>query len=300
MDWTGAKLNTLCDRRGISPSELAERMNVSRRTVYNWLSGRDPRGSHLLQLCELLEVDPWELYDDMPVGPRQTYIRRLRTAPTSEGSGGKLFKRSGITLVYALLTDPRLDEDSGTDLLNAPVRELAGKARMSTGSVSELLTEMKERGFLVTDGRFKRLVNRKSLLEKWLLGYIDYRFKVKKQCFKAESVRWWDQRSPEQEGFLWGGEPAAAVLTDGFLRPEELTIYTDKPLYDLVVDGNLHQVPSGGNVEFVAPLLKSEGEQGCVHPLLVYADLMSSSDDRNLETARRINDRYLRRIIETA
>ena len=213
---------------------------------------------------------------------------------------GKLFKKTGIKLVYALLTDPRLDEDWGNDLLNVSVRELADQTRMSTGSVSELLAEMKERGFLLVDERFKRLINRKVLLDQWMHGYMDYRFKVKKQCFEAESVRWWETRQPEREGFLWGGEPAGALLTDGFLRPSKLTLYTDEPLYDLVVDGNLHQVSAGGNVEFVEPFLKTKGERGCVHPLLVYADLTCSSDDRNSETATRIYERHLRSLIEPA
>jgi len=211
---------------------------------------------------------------------------------------GKLFKKTGIRLVYALLTDPRLDTDRGDDLLNVPVRELADHTCMSTGSVSELLSEMKERGFLLTEGRFKRLISRKVLFDQWLHGYMEVRFRVKKQCFKADTVSWWQSRNPEREGFLWGGEPAGAILTDGFLRPSFLTLYTDKPLYDLVVEGSLHQVPSGGNVEFVEPFLKIEGERGCVHPLLVYADLICSADDRNAETATRIYDRTLRQIIE--
>lgn len=290
MNWNGEKLNVLCDKRGVSPSGLSERLGVSRPAVYRWLSGSDPRGSQLLQICALLEVDPWELYDGKPA--------EESVPPVAEG---KLFKRSGIKLVYALLTDPRLDEDFGNDLLNEPVRELANKARMSTGSVSELLTEMKERGFLLADGRRKRLVNRKVLFDQWLHGYMETRFKVKKQCFTADRISWWENRRPEQDGFLWGGEPAGSVLTDGFLRPSTLTLYTEKPLYDLVVDGNLHQVDAGGNVEFVEPFLKTDGDdRGCVHPLLVYADLICSSDDRTLETARRINDRYLRRIIEPA
>ena len=212
----------------------------------------------------------------------------------------KLFKKTGIKMVYALLTDLRLDKDWGNDLLNVSVRELADKARMSTGSISELVSEMKERGFLLADGRFKRLVNRKMLVDQWLHGYMDYRFTVKKQCFEAESISWWRYRKPESEGFLWGGEPAAAILTNDFLRPERLTLYTDKPLYDLVVDGALHQTPSGGHVEFIEPLMKTGGNQGCVHPLLVYADLICSSDDRNTETATRVYDRYLQSLIESA
>ncbi|MBT3293770.1 MAG: hypothetical protein HN919_01790 [Verrucomicrobia bacterium] len=248
----------------------------------------DTKGNAFLNLPDLyLFVMGRSVKAESPLIPKK--------APT-----GKLFKKTGIKLVYALLTDPRLDKDWGNDLLNVSVRELADKARMSTGSISELVSEMKERGFLLADGRFKRLVNRKVLVDQWLHGYMDYRFTVKKQCFEAESISWWHDRKPESEGFLWGGEPAAAILTDDFLRPERLTLYTNRPLYDLVVDGALHQTPSGGNVEFIEPLMKTGGDQGCVHPLLVYADLICSSDDRNTETATRIHDRYLQSIIEAA
>ncbi|MDA3925158.1 MAG: helix-turn-helix transcriptional regulator [Kiritimatiellae bacterium] len=63
MNWRGKKLNVLCEKAGFSPSALAERMGVSRPTVYSWFSGRDPRGSQLLRLSELLRVEPQELYD---------------------------------------------------------------------------------------------------------------------------------------------------------------------------------------------------------------------------------------------
>lgn len=213
---------------------------------------------------------------------------------------GKLFKKSGIRLIHLFLTDPRLDQDLDNDLLNASVRELASEAGLSTGSVSELLSEMKGRGFLLTEGRFKRLVNRKVLFDQWLHGYMEARFTLKPQRFNSDSIRWWEGCDPEREGFLWGGEPAGAILTDGFLRPEVLTIYTNAPLYDLVVEGDLHQVSSGGNVEFVKPFSNAKGEAGCVTSLLVYADLICSADDRNREAAKRIYDRYLRQIIESA
>jgi hypothetical protein len=38
--------------------------------------------------------------------------------------------------------------------------------------------------------------------------------------------------------------------------------------------------------------------EDCVHPLLVYADLIASEIDRNVETAQRVYDRHLRQIIE--
>lgn len=272
------------------PIYLTEKISLKKA---EWMRGMknafiDTRGNTFLQLPGLyLFVMGRREELESPLMPQKSHA-------------GKLFKKTGIKLIYLLLTDPRLDKDWGNDLLNVSVRDLANVANMSTGSVSELLSEMKERGFLLTDGRYKQLINRKLLFDQWMHGYMDYRFKVKKQCFEASSVLWWENHDPEQEGFLWGGEPAGARLTDDFLRPQKLTLYTDRPLYDLVVDGNLHQVSAGGNVEFIEPFLKTEGIQGCVHPFLVYADLICSSDDRNTETARRINDRYLRDIIKSA
>ena len=296
MNWNGEKLNALLVEQNIPKSRLAEQLGVSRPTIYKWIAGREPRGSLLLQLCELLAVDPSRLYDGKSMGKSDSVV-----------SSGKLFKKSGVKLIYLLLADPRLDQNWGNDLLNVSVRELASEAGMSTGSVSELLSEMKERGFLLTDGRSKQLANRKVLFDHWMHGYMEYRFKVKKQCFEAKTTEWWCKRNPEQEEFLWGGEPAASILTDGFLRPETITIYTTKPLYDLVVDADLYQVPRGGNVEFIKPFPRAgfvreekSSLQTCVHPLLVYADLICSSDDRNRETATRIYDRYLRQIIESA
>jgi transcriptional regulator with XRE-family HTH domain len=300
MKWNGGKLKMLCDRRGVTPSELAERLRVSRPTVYNWLSGSDPRGSQLLQLCEILRAGPVELYDTKNESPLQTYLRGLQEAAEGTKKEGRLFQRSGIKLIYAILTDSNINKDPQKSRLNFAVRDLARESRLSTGSVSVLIAEMKDRGFLLTEGRTRILINREALFDQWLHGYMETRFKVKKQCFEAKTIQWWKNRQPEEEGFLWGGEPAAARLTDDFLRPGKLTLYTDQPLYDLVVDADLHQVPSGGNVEFVQPPLKSAGEHGCVHPLLVYADLICSSDDRNTETAMRIYDRYLRHIIESA
>ena len=230
---------------------------------------------------------------------------RKQAVPSPHGqttrSEGKLFKKSGIQLIFLFLTDPRLDGDPKNAWLNSNVRQLAAEAGLSSGSVSELLAGMKERNFLITDGRERILINRKKLFDSWMHGYEDFRLKRKRLCFTADSISWWRERHPAKEGFRWGGEPAAALLTQNYLRPEKLTLYTDQPLYDLVVEANLHQAASDGVVEFLAPLPGADqhGNPDCVHPLLVYADLICSGDNRNAEVAKRIYDEHLRRTIET-
>ena len=50
-----------------------------------------------------------------------------------------------------------------------------------------------------------------------------------------------------------------------------------------------------GAVEIRSMFWNSEKYQraGCVHPLLTYVDLMASDDDRNIETAKLIYQRYI-------
>ena len=38
---------------------------------------------------------------------------------------------------------------------------------------------------------------------------------------------------------------------------------------------------------------------GCVHPLLVYADLVASGEDRNIEVSQRVYDTHLRQHLES-
>lgn len=221
----------------------------------------------------------------------------LMTGPT-----GKLFKKSGIQLIALLLTDPGLDADPDHAWLNRNVRDLAKRAGLSVGSVSDLFAEMKAREFMVSDGRTKRLINRKKLLDAWAHGYAEFRLRRKRQCFATDTIAWWEKRQPAQEGFRWGGEPAAAILTSRFLRPGKLTLYADQPLYDLVVEANLHTSAGEWAVEILEPLSgAADGPNpDCVHPLLVYADLIATGDNRNDEAARRIYADHLRSAIESA
>lgn len=218
------------------------------------------------------------------------------------GTKGKLFKKSGIQLIGLLLTDPNLDDDPDHAWLNRSVRDLADKAGLSLGSVSDLLAEMKARDFMVADGRTKRLINRRKLFDAWVHGYAEFRLRRKRQCFTADSIGWWENRHPSKEGFRWGGEPGAAILTGRFLRPGKLTLYADQPLYDLVVDANLHTATGDWTVEILEPLpgFADGPDPNCVHPLLVYADLIATGDNRNAEAARRIYADHLRRTIESA
>jgi transcriptional regulator with XRE-family HTH domain len=62
MKWSGANLKNLCEQQGIAISALAKHLEVSRRTVYDWIGGQVPKGNHLLALCRFLSIDPEVLF----------------------------------------------------------------------------------------------------------------------------------------------------------------------------------------------------------------------------------------------
>jgi hypothetical protein len=224
-------------------------------------------------------------------------------APTLAGSPGfssKLFKIAGVKLIYALLTDPELDVKPSKNLLNSALRELAAIARISLGSSSDIMRELKEQGYAVEENGTLFLVNRKDLFRRWITGFFDYRPKWNTVRLESPSSDWWKKVSLKDTDILWGGETAASILTKGFLSPERTILYTDKMIYDFVLECGLRKVAKGGDVELMAPLpcRHSRFRGDCVHPILVYADLIYSGNDRNREAAERIYDIYLKKIIE--
>ena len=91
---------------------------------------------------------------------------------------------------------------------------------------------------------------------------------------------------------VWGGEPAAELLTN-YLKPAEFTIYTGESRMELIK--NYRLIPDDkGNVEVYEKIWRNDGlEHKTAPPLVVYADLMENNDRRSIETAQKIYDEYL-------
>ena len=92
----------------------------------------------------------------------------------------------------------------------------------------------------------------------------------------------------------WGGEVAAEKLT-GYLKPAKITIYARKNLDRLIVENRLRP-DVNGDIEILEAFWAVDTElqmNGVVPALLIYADLLATTNPRNIETARLIYDRYL-------
>lgn len=200
----------------------------------------------------------------------------------------RLFKTAGLKVVFALLDAP--------ERTNLPYRQIADMTDVALGTVDWIFRDLREMGFLVDMGKRKRqMTNLLNLLKRWVEAYPDQlRPKLGVERFKADHQDWWQDVDILNYNAGWGGEVAAARITRR-LKPEKVIIYAPEPPGKLIVEKKLRKTMTG-DIEILKPFWKFDHQlmdEGIVPPLLVYADLMATGDDRNMETAGIVYDRYL-------
>jgi len=235
------------------------------------------------------------------VGREAKLARKIMAIPGK--SEARSFKMATLKMVYAFLSDPALDSARDKALINRNYRDIGEGTGISLGSVSNAMEDLLAAGYVVEQAASCRLlVNRRKLFERWVQDYgTRLRPKLVELHFRAPSPRWWQNAYPNRWGGVWGGEVAAARMTE-FLTPETATIYAEHVPDSFVLENDLRKDPAG-NVEILRPfwrLRPFDGEGDCAHPLIVYADLAATDIDRNLQTAQRIYEQHIRQIVESA
>ncbi|GAA4001887.1 hypothetical protein GCM10022408_11490 [Hymenobacter fastidiosus] len=213
--------------------------------------------------------------------------RKAATATTA----GRAFRKSGLRVLFHLLTQP--------DLVRQPYRTIATRTDTPVATVGQVMLDLIQQGFLL-DEEPRQLLRRPELTQRWVAGYGD----TLRPHLPTQRYRWlaadqaaggW-QNQPLGAATHWGGEPAAALLLDGFLRPEFFTLYSTATRPALMRQLRLVPDPTG-SVEVLEPfdqrLNFHHPTSPCVPPLLVYADLLLSGDARNREVAQKLYARYL-------
>lgn len=211
-------------------------------------------------------------------------------------SYGRIFQPTGIKILYALLRTPKL--------VNAPYREISNNTGVALGSVGRVFNDLKKGGYLVeNDKKYRRLINKKYLLDRWVDAYLEkLRPKLFLGVFAAEKEDWW--RNPDMDisvyGAKWGGEIAAEKLT-GELKPEKVILYlSNESGKQLFLDKRLRK-NLNGNIQIYNTFQEQELQEqddkyklnDIVDPIIIYADLLATGDPRNIETARIIYEQKL-------
>lgn len=214
---------------------------------------------------------------------------------TKVPAANRVFKQTGLRVLYAMLCNPGLE--------NETYRTIAAKTGVALGMVNWVFKDLNELGFLLETGTGRnknvRLLNKEKLLERWITAYTEQlRPKLVLGRYRGADG-WWQKAQLDTGQALWGGEPAAAKLTD-YLKPEIITIYTDKDNPAGVIIPNRLKKDPQGDVVLIARFWQPETvepHRDMVHPILVYADLMATGNQRNIETARIIYDEHIVQLV---
>ena len=207
----------------------------------------------------------------------------------------RAFQPTGLKMLFGLLTNP--------ELLPQPYRDIADATDVALGTVGWVFTDMREHGLLFEGkGRGRRLMQKRRLIEEWVTAYPDkLRPKLRLGRYRAPTHHWWEKVNLEPHKAQWGGEVAAAKVTH-YLKPGKTVIYADAIPARLIVENQLKTDPDG-DVEILQRFWNPRhvGQttnhpnvpMDIVPPLLIYADLMATADDRNVETAKIIYEEFL-------
>lgn len=237
-----------------------------------------------------LKIAYLESNGNLYLNEKHTYIWIETQKPTAEiqEKANRAFNKTGLKAVLLLLIH--------NEYTNRPYREIAASAQVSLGNVTNIMNSLKESGFVTDVNKQQyRLTNKKDLITKWADSYVEKlkpSIKMGKFSFiNKEIFNSW-RNMIFTEDTVWGGEPAADILTD-YLRPETLTIYTAENRTDLMKKYRL--IPDeNGNIEIYQKFWNwtEQNEKHTAPWLIVYAELMAKDDKRTRETAQIIYEQH--------
>jgi hypothetical protein len=210
---------------------------------------------------------------------------------------GRAFQPTGLQVIFTLLCHP--------EWINLPYRELAARAGVAHGTVGWVMPDLQQQGF-VTEIKGKRGTRRlyegERLLALWVDAYArQLRPRLALGRYFVQSIDGWRDWPLAEHAAQWGGEPAAALLTQ-YLKPGELTLYAAKLPGLLTGKYRFMKEADALHTDAVEVRRKfwhfpDEQKQACVPPVLVYADLLATGDARCIETAKRLYEEYVVQLI---
>jgi len=223
--------------------------------------------------------------------PLYIYIKGNRPEKEQGIKNKNVFTKKGMRVIFTFLCDE--------ELVNAPYRDIAENADVALGTVTYIMKNLIKMGYVVNIKNKRRLINKEELFERWVTRYPE----ILKPGLLLGRFTGIDERKEleklKPKNAQWGGEPAAARKT-GYLKPEILTIYINKnKLDDIVLKNRLKKDPEG-NIEIYERFWKvaQNEKKDTVPPLLIYTDLLAEEDERTIETANIIYEKYLRHFKE--
>lgn len=201
-------------------------------------------------------------------------------------NANRAFTKTGLKVVFNFLNFP--------ELVNEKQREIARVTNVGLGNIPLVISGLKETGYLLSLNKTSFIwENREDLLNRWINEYAtQLRPKLVIGEFSIQTD--WKEIDLDNDKTVWGGEPAADLLTN-YLRPEKLILYTKESKLDLMKNYKL--IPKDKGEVQVLELFWNNNKQEIAPPILIYAELILAGGKRNTETAKMIYDKYIQPIL---
>lgn len=277
--------------------EVAERIVQLHRETPDRMIFAPHVGRELGELFARAGVNFIDLAGNCHVRFGDAYLARVQGLTTaSPPAPSKGMRAPAYSALLALLLDEALLEKS-----TRAIAEAAGN--ISPQTAADLRARLLAQGdVLRTRGAYRWSPNGRAraldgLLGGWSATLVPHlllgRFRARERelaALEARLSKTLDAIAP----WRWGGGAAAQRLT-GFFRGDDTTIYVADPPADLARQLGLVPDREGPIALLSAPVPGAfvSPVAGTVHPLLVYADLLASGDERAREAAHEVHTRFL-------
>jgi len=220
-----------------------------------------------------------------------------------EKNKSKLTQSKGLQLLSCILANDKY--------INLTIRELASVADISIGWTSKLKNELKAKGYLHQKGKNTyKLVRKDELFKKWLINYQDkLRPSLLLETYRLSSENFDNidkilTNNIENPEYSFGGEYAADKLIK-YYRPKIIDLFIN-PDHEKQYINKLNLVPA--TKEYNIRLFNQFSDKiqfetndtnyNIIHPIFIYAELLSANNDRSRQTAELIYDKYIKDIVK--
>ncbi|MGA2261229.1 MAG: type IV toxin-antitoxin system AbiEi family antitoxin [Acidobacteriota bacterium] len=213
--------------------------------------------------------------------------------PIKSVATGRGIAIPGYRVLFTILANP--------ELLNAPVRSLADAAAVSKTTAAETIARLVREGLVGPVERQRRIMDPKSLLDRWMIGYETVRPRMIVGRYRTQDANpaALEERVEKELGesilWAWGGGAAAMRISKHY-RGEETVLHVCNPDNDL--PRRLRALPANDGPLIIQNTPNKTAFEGIaphtVHPLLVTAELMASADPRAREAAFEIREGHIK------
>ena len=191
MEWNGANIKSLAKKQGITLTQLAADIGVSRQSISDWAKGQLPKGNHLVALCQVLNATP-NAFFEISTTPAITVPSHRAKANAKVTQKRQKFAYEFATeysVFFRNIKEPRVvrvvrainRSDDSARAVAKQLRELAGASKKEPITLEETFQLMEELGIYIIIKEFPSTIKAYAFYTKihsYRAVFVDYKTNI--------------------------------------------------------------------------------------------------------------------------